>query len=77
MWTHIIVEGFCKWDFKTKKDWNGNKKPLPIAGCLKQVSSACLGEATKCPHFLYSDVDSWERRAMIKAWLQEGKRRKA
>jgi hypothetical protein len=72
-WTHIIVEGFCKWDFKRKKDWRDNKAPLPIVGCKKVVSNACLGEAIKCPHFLWGEVEPWERKTMISAWLKEGK----
>ena len=71
-WTHLIIEAYCLYDFKTKKSLDGSIAKLPISGCKKMLDSACLGTGIKkCPYLAHCDVEFEERKCMIDAWLTE------
>lgn len=65
-WSYIIIEGYCAYDFKTKRTWGG-KKIKPLKECKKYPTHHCLGTTHKCPAFLYCCADKKDERAAVKA----------
>lgn len=67
-WNHIMVEGFCFWNFKNDKPedyYFSSASTVPTtytprpSYCQKKIGAACLGPSRgdKCPYLGYADVD--------------------